>query len=136
MNNRAENRYVALARSITFEAAHHLTSVPEGHKCRGMHGHSYRVRMFLHGTVRADGFVVDNAKIDEFLSGIRAQLDHKCMNTADLEGVSENPTAENLVAWIYDQVPGELHSIFDRLELHEGPDSIFVMKEQGWPNHI
>ncbi|MEM1009583.1 MAG: 6-carboxytetrahydropterin synthase, partial [Myxococcota bacterium] len=27
-------------KEFTFEAAHHLPFVPEGHKCRRLHGHS------------------------------------------------------------------------------------------------
>ena len=133
MKNRAEKRTVSLARSITFEAAHHLTSVPEGHKCRGMHGHSYRVRVYLSGPVGNDGFVVDNKEIDRFLKGIRARLDHTCINQEGIEGLSENPTAENMCAWVYDQVPNELRVVFDRVEVHEGPDSFFSMSAQGWP---
>lgn len=33
-----------LFREFTFEAAHRLPAVPDGHKCGRLHGHSYRPR--------------------------------------------------------------------------------------------
>ncbi|MFW2389327.1 MAG: 6-pyruvoyl trahydropterin synthase family protein, partial [Polyangiales bacterium] len=34
-------------REFRFEAAHLLPNVPEGHKCKRLHGHSYRVRVYV-----------------------------------------------------------------------------------------
>jgi 6-pyruvoyltetrahydropterin/6-carboxytetrahydropterin synthase len=34
-----------LFKDFTFEAAHHLPHVPEGHKCGRLHGHSFMVRL-------------------------------------------------------------------------------------------
>ena len=36
-------------REFTFEAAHRLTHVPDGHKCARLHGHSYRVEIRVDG---------------------------------------------------------------------------------------
>ena len=36
-------------REFTFEAAHRLTHVPDGHKCARLHGHSYRVEIHVDG---------------------------------------------------------------------------------------
>ena len=33
---------VELVKDFRFEAAHFLPHVPQGHKCRRMHGHSFR----------------------------------------------------------------------------------------------
>lgn len=38
-------------REMTFEAAHRLPHVPEGHKCGRLHGHSYRARVWVTGNV-------------------------------------------------------------------------------------
>ena len=38
-------------REFTFEAAHRLPFVPEGHKCSRLHGHSYRVQVHVAGSV-------------------------------------------------------------------------------------
>ncbi|VEA32982.1 6-pyruvoyl tetrahydrobiopterin synthase [Salmonella enterica subsp. enterica] len=36
-----------LYKDFTFEAAHRLPHVPEGHKCGRLHGHSFMVRLEL-----------------------------------------------------------------------------------------
>ena len=46
-----------------FEAAHYLPNVPAGHKCRRMHGHSFRVEVYVAGPVDpATGWVMDFAE--------------------------------------------------------------------------
>jgi len=36
-------------KEFTFEAAHRLPNVPEGHKCARLHGHSFRVELICEG---------------------------------------------------------------------------------------
>jgi 6-pyruvoyltetrahydropterin/6-carboxytetrahydropterin synthase len=86
-----------------FEAAHRLLALPEGHKCKRMHGHSYEVTMEFEGTPDAAcGFVIDFAAIDavwdEMCGGL---LDHRYLN--DVEGL-EVPSVENICVWIYERV--------------------------------
>ncbi len=51
-------------KEFTFEAAHRLPHVPEGHKCARLHGHSFRVELHVRGPVdRATGWVMDFADI-------------------------------------------------------------------------
>src|SRR5690606_26317636 len=38
-------------KEFTFEAAHRLPFVPEGHKCARLHGHSFMVRISVSGDV-------------------------------------------------------------------------------------
>ena len=38
---------VRIFKEFTFEAAHLLPNLPEDHKCRRLHGHSFRVRLTL-----------------------------------------------------------------------------------------
>ncbi len=44
-----------LFKDFTFEAAHHLPHVPEGHKCGRLHGHSFMVRLEITGEVDPHG---------------------------------------------------------------------------------
>lgn len=89
-------------KEFTFEAAHLLPHFPEGHKCRRLHGHSYRVRVEVRGYLDESGVVVDFGTIaDVWESEIHEALDHRYLN--EVEGL-ENPTAENLAVWIWDRV--------------------------------
>ena len=53
-------------REFTFEAAHRLIHVPDGHKCARLHGHSYRVEIRVAGPVgEQTGWVMDFADLNE-----------------------------------------------------------------------
>jgi 6-pyruvoyltetrahydropterin/6-carboxytetrahydropterin synthase len=86
-------------REFTFEAAHRLPRVPEGHKCARLHGHSYRVRVHVVGDVDRDaGWVMDFGDIKKAFQPILEQLDHYYLN--EISGL-ENPTSEILARWIW-----------------------------------
>ena len=87
-------------REFAFEAAHRLPNVPEGHRCAGMHGHSYRIEVHVRGDADAvTGWIMDFADIDAAVRPLRAQLDHRCLN--DVPGLG-NPTCENLSRWVWE----------------------------------
>jgi 6-pyruvoyltetrahydropterin/6-carboxytetrahydropterin synthase len=93
-------------REFAFEAAHLLPCVPEDHKCRRLHGHSYRVRVHVEGEVDpSTGMVVDFAEIAAAFEPLGDALDHRYLNEVD--GL-ENPTSENLARWIWDRLEGTL----------------------------
>ena len=103
-------------KEFTFEAAHRLPAVPEGHKCGRLHGHSFRVEVFVSGPVGdRSGWVIDFADIKEKVDPIRKQLDHYYLN--EIEGL-ENPTSEVLVRWIWTRLKQELPEL-SRLILRE-----------------
>ena len=55
---------VELVKDFRFEAAHFLPHVPEGHKCRRMHGHSFRGEVAVRGTIDpAIGWLIDFADL-------------------------------------------------------------------------
>ena len=41
-------------KEFSFEAAHKLPNVPEGHKCARLHGHTFYVRIVVSGPVGQD----------------------------------------------------------------------------------
>ncbi|MEX1017242.1 MAG: 6-carboxytetrahydropterin synthase QueD [Phycisphaeraceae bacterium] len=96
---------VSLSKSIDFEAAHFLPTFPEGHKCRRMHGHSFKVEVILEGEIdEQKGYLQDFGEVKAALQPIHDALDHRLLN--DIEGLA-NPTAELLAKWIYDRLkPG------------------------------
>ncbi len=90
-----------IGRTYRFEAAHHLPRVPDGHKCKHMHGHNYAVEIIVSGAVEEDGFVMDFADIDEIVLPLIKQLDHTVLN--EHPGL-ENPTAEVIAEWFMSNV--------------------------------
>jgi 6-pyruvoyltetrahydropterin/6-carboxytetrahydropterin synthase len=108
-----------------FEAAHLLPNVPDGHKCKRLHGHSYRVRIVVEGEVDPKlGWVIDFADIATAFEPIRKQLDHYYLN--EIEGL-ENPTSEELARWIWKRIEGAL-PMLSRVEVSETCTSACVYR--------
>ena len=42
---------ITLAKDFHFDAAQSIPNLPEGHKCRGLHGHSFLVTIAVTGEV-------------------------------------------------------------------------------------
>ncbi|GAA2505874.1 6-carboxytetrahydropterin synthase QueD [Streptomyces thermolineatus] len=96
-------------REFTFEAAHRLPRVPEGHKCARLHGHSYKVIVHVEAPVDQElGWVMDFGDIKQAFKPIDERLDHYYLN--EIEGL-ENPTSENLARWIWDLMIADLPSL-------------------------
>ena len=107
---------VRLVKTFGFEAAHHLPGFPEGHKCRRLHGHSFRVDVILEGEVPEDRhYLVDYGEIKTAIEPVRARLDHYCLN--DIEGL-EHPTSEVLAQWIWDRLVATLPMLAE-VHVHE-----------------
>lgn len=107
---------VELVKCFTFEAAHLLPTFPDGHKCRRLHGHSFRVDVHVEGPVDAEkGYLVDYGEIKQAFGPVRDALDHHYLN--EIPGL-ENPTAENLAAWIWERLAPVLPEL-SRIVVHE-----------------
>jgi 6-pyruvoyltetrahydropterin/6-carboxytetrahydropterin synthase len=97
------NVRIELVKEFRFEAAHQLPMVPSDHKCFRMHGHSYRVEVMAEGEVDPKmGWLVDFGAVAAIVEPIlKQELDHRTLN--DIAGL-ENPTAENLCAWLWNRL--------------------------------
>jgi len=92
-----------------FEAAHILPHHPG--KCSRPHGHSYRLEVVVDGPVQQDGpaagMVMDFADLKAIVRRMVIEvLDHNDLNT-----VIANPTAEEIVAWIWNRLEPELPNL-------------------------
>ena len=95
-----------LYKEFSFEAAHLLPHVPEGHKCRRLHGHSFHVRVTVRGPLDPTlGWVMDFADIKRAWAPLHEALDHRYLN--DIPGL-ENPTSERLAQWIWRRLAPDL----------------------------
>lgn len=92
-----------ISKTFTFDAAHHLNGLAEGHICSRVHGHTYRVELLVDGPRDDKGFVCDYAEIARLWQPLHDQLDHRNLN--EVKGL-EQPSTENLAEWIFLRVVG------------------------------
>jgi 6-pyruvoyltetrahydropterin/6-carboxytetrahydropterin synthase len=97
---------VRLTKTFHFEAAHSLPTFPQDHKCRRLHGHSYRFKVIVEGSVDpSQGYLIDYGEIKKATDPLVKRLDHYHLN--DIDGLS-NPTSEMLARWIWDRLKPQL----------------------------
>jgi len=69
---------VELNHRFSFESAHHLPEVPEDHKCRRLHGHSFQVEVTVSGSIgHQTGWVMDFADLKARVRPVIEALDHR-----------------------------------------------------------
>ena len=79
-------------KSFTFDSAHFLPNVPEGHKCKNMHGHTYLLKIIVEGPLENHlNWVMDFTDLKEVIDPLVKELDHKVLN--EIAGL-ENTTRE------------------------------------------
>lgn len=102
-----------------FEAARKVTLLPEGHRSRNLHGHSFLadIRVALpDGWASFPGGEVDQLR--KTLEAAIASLDY-----ADLNAQMDQPTDENLARWIRQKLNLEgVDSVGVQSTIHEGVD--------------
>jgi 6-pyruvoyltetrahydropterin/6-carboxytetrahydropterin synthase len=109
--------------TVRFESAHFLPHVPPDHKCRRMHGHSYRCEIHVTGPVDERlGWVADFAEIRRVFEPIRKRIDHHLLN--EIEGL-DNPTGEHIAAWIWRELAPSLPGL-SRLVVYETESSFVI----------
>ena len=116
-------------KTFKIEAAHKLPHLPEGHKCRRLHGHSFQIDIYVRGIVdKEQGWVQDFAEITAAFRPLFEDLDHHYLN--DIEGL-QNPTSERLAQYVWVRlaptVPGLcrviIHETCTAGCVYEGPTS-------------
>lgn len=110
-----------LEHQFRFESARFLPTLPEGHPCRRMHGHSFVVRLKLVGKRdEATGWVVDFHAIQKAAGPIVSELDHRILN--EVPGL-KNPTSENICEFLYTRIKPLLPELV-QVSLSETPETI------------
>lgn len=109
-----------VTKDFRFEAAQTLPSVPAGHKCGLMHGHSFKVEITVEGAIDpATGWVYDHAVISGAMKPIIDRLDHAYLN--DIPGL-ENPTIELMCVWFWEKLSPQLPGLAE-IVIHETPSA-------------
>ncbi len=86
-------------KKFSFDSAHFLPNLPDDHKCKRMHGHTFNVEVHISGPIdKHIGWIMDFGDVKDICNPIIKQLDHIVLN--DIPGL-ENPTSENLAVWIW-----------------------------------
>jgi 6-pyruvoyltetrahydropterin/6-carboxytetrahydropterin synthase len=101
-----------IAKTWEFEAAHCLPTLPEGHKCRNPHGHSYTMTaVFQSRVLTPPGFVVDFADLDWIGNRIKQEFDHKDLNVLFSGNDWGQTTSENLAFRFYIMIDDYMRSV-------------------------
>ena len=115
-----------IRKSFTFEAAHVLPNHPG--KCARLHGHSYRLDVALEGPLQAGGpaagMVEDFDVVSRIIKeAVVSKLDHRSLNE-----LIENPTAENIVVWVWERLSQQLPGLAE-LTLWETRKACVVLRK-------
>ena len=103
-------------KEFTFESAHRLPHVPDGHKCGRLHGHSFKVAIHLSGDLDPHtGWIRDFSEIKAIFKPLYERLDHNYLN--DIPGL-ENPTSEVLAKFIWAELKPLLPEL-SAIRIHE-----------------
>ena len=118
---------ITICRTFTFDSAHFLPH-HEG-KCQRNHGHTFSLQIELQGReIKQEGsetgMIMDFGALKKIVeTKVIDILDHHCLND-----VLENPTAENLVIWIRDQLRIQLPNLI-RVRVYETRNSYAEWRE-------
>ncbi|WP_428898077.1 6-pyruvoyltetrahydropterin/6-carboxytetrahydropterin synthase [Parelusimicrobium proximum] len=82
-----------------FSSAHHLPGY--NGDCRNLHGHTWQVEFIIEGSVKENGMVEDFKVLKKIFD--EHIPDHKYLND-----YVDNPTAENLVKYLFDKLSSVL----------------------------
>jgi len=115
-------------REFTIEAAHRLPRMPEDHKCFRLHGHSFRIELWIEGEPDPEtGMLIDFFEIDRAFQPLFDQLDHHYLN--EIEGL-ENPTSENLSRWLWERISPAIAGL-SKVVVRETCDTGCVYRGEG-----
>ena len=75
MNARGEYRVSVTKDYLVFASAHFITFA--GHRCEGLHGHNYRVRVTIEGALNQEAwFVFDFVELKRIMKRLCDDIDH------------------------------------------------------------
>ena len=125
---------VTVSRRAHFNAAHRLYRPDWSNeknetvfgKCNNpnYHGHNYEMIVSVTGKISPEtGYVIDVKVLKDLIkSEVEENLDHKNLNLEVPEFKNLNPTAENIVVWIYNKLRVVINDDLElKVTLYETP---------------
>lgn len=96
--------FILTAATGEFESARHVGLLPEGHRCRALHGHSFKSSVFA--ALPTDWGPFPGGEVPELRRRIELALEP--LNYVHLNKVIDEPTDENIARWLRQRlaVPG------------------------------
>lgn len=117
---------ISVTKEFTFDSAHSLRDYVG--PCANMHGHTYKLQITVKGERSANGLIMDFKDLKQIVKDkVINKLDHAVIN----EVMDTNPTAENMLAWIWTQIHEDIRQHACRLakiRLWETPTSFATME--------
>ena len=90
----------------SFAAAHYIKDYHG--KCENLHGHNYKVRIYVSGhKLGKGGMLIDFAILKKILKSVLEELDHKNLNEIPYFAEKE-PSAEIIAEFIFNKIDNQL----------------------------
>jgi 6-pyruvoyltetrahydropterin/6-carboxytetrahydropterin synthase len=90
-----------------FAAAHQLRNFRG--KCEKLHGHNWRIDVFVEGRKLNDaGLLIDFKDLKDATNRILEELDHSFLNELP-QFKDQNPSSENIAAYVFTKLSSELN---------------------------
>ncbi len=106
-----------------FSAAHQLRMV--GKKCENLHGHNWKVEVFVTGEKLDEaGVLMDFGILKKHLAEIMDTIDHKFLNELDFFSGKRQPSSENIARYIADGMQARIQ-----------PPSLRVDRVSAWESN-
>lgn len=103
-----------LSTTFRFAASHFLIKYKG--KCENLHGHNYKLIVTIEGPIKDNDMVMDFKEIKKIVDEkVLESLDHTHLNDN-----FENPTAEKICIWIWDELKEDLP--LKKITLYETKD--------------
>lgn len=116
---------LSITKEFTFDSAHRIKG-GDG-KCESLHGHTYKLQVTLHEQLKENGMIIDFSEIKKLVYiHVISKLDHKYLN--EIPGLSQ-PTAENIILWIWDILQHVFGKMLIKIKLWETPTSFVTISK-------
>lgn len=131
LHNTTYNEFMYKVRiESDFAAAHFLRDY--NGKCENLHGHNYKVFVYLRGEVLNEGgMLFDFSCLKKITKKVLDVIDHTNLNDLVRDGVSvfdQNPSAERIAFYIYEEILKEAKNLGFDLEFAQDKKEAFLYR--------